>query len=86
MTLVLNVTSWGCSTLAESFFRKARKFLRAAIEHKEIPRYYFPGGTESQRLVRFAMCEWFVNRKHDLEVWNKASNRGKVAVTTRSPR
>jgi hypothetical protein len=56
----------GLFDVGRELFPKARKFLRAAIEHKEIPRYYFPGGTESLRLVRFAMCEWFVDRKHDL--------------------
>jgi hypothetical protein len=56
----------GFFDVGRELFPKARAFLRAAIDNQEIPRYYFPGGTEAARLGRLAMCEWFIDRTHDL--------------------
>jgi hypothetical protein len=51
---------------------KAENFLRAAIEHKEIPRQYARGGTEANRLVGFARCHWFLSKQHDLKSLKEA--------------
>ena len=50
---------------AHELLPKARQFLRGAIEHGEVPRYYFHGGTESGRLNALAMCNWFIDARHD---------------------
>jgi hypothetical protein len=51
--------------VGKELLSKAQGFLRAAIEHKQIPPNYGRGGTESLRLRDFAMCNYFLEKRSD---------------------
>ncbi len=54
-------------TIGQELMRKARIFFGAAIEHKEIPPRYARGGAEYLRLCDFALCNWLLQKQHDLK-------------------
>ena len=45
---------------------KALSFLRTAVAEKEIPKSYNRGATEKLQLCDFALCEWLVESRNDL--------------------
>ena len=46
---------------------KAQEFFRAAVDSGEIPRRYQHGGTEQIRFKNFALCNWLLNGRNDLQ-------------------
>ena len=85
----------GLFDTGDELLRKARTFLRAAIEYKEVPRGG-PDASEEYRLEGFAMCQWLLERKHELaslkeavrwrENWfEETGNRDKTEVQLTLP-
>jgi hypothetical protein len=53
---------------------KGQTFVRAAIEHKEVPRLYSRGLSECHRLRDFALASWLVQKLHDVRTLQEAAH------------
>lgn len=57
----------GYGDQAQALLQRAFEWLTAAICDDERPRVYAPGGTESQRHLNLALCNWLLKGEHDAE-------------------
>jgi hypothetical protein len=52
---------------AEALVRRAFDWMTIAIRDQERPRTYVPDGTEAQRYIDLALCNWLMRGVHDTE-------------------
>jgi hypothetical protein len=66
--LVTGIECYLCGEFAAGveLIEKARVFFESAVTRKEVPPRYARGWTECSRPYQFAVCNWLLDKQHDL--------------------